>query len=127
MHSVVEIASYERPLLFQARVARCVATPGSDGIMVIVTPFREVVRKLKARRVGRGIFKVNYHKLLVRILRKQERRRGLTCRGWFRYQTQNIAILCLRALVKRQIKGGKKRHTSLWAKTRALVMPPLAR
>ena len=98
---MVDIASYECSLLFQAGVARCVACPRSDGVMVIVTPLRKVVGEFEARCVGRGILKINYHQLLVRILRKQERRRGLTCRWWLRYQTQYITILCLRVLVMR--------------------------
>ena len=124
---MVDIATYERALLFYTRVSRCVASPGFDRVMVIVTPLRKVVRKLEAWRVGRRILEVNDHKLLVCILGKQERRRGLTCRGWLWYQTQNIPILRLLVLVVMETEEGEKRRTSLWANTRLLITPPLAR
>ena len=92
---MVDIASYERSLLLFGGVSRRIARPRFGRIMVIVAPLRKVVCEFEAGRVGRSILEVYDHKLLVSVLRKQERGWSLSGRGWLRDQPQNVAVLRL--------------------------------
>jgi len=57
--------------------------------MIIVAPFRKVVRELQARSVCGCIFEVNHNKLAVLIIRQEEWRLA----GWL--QAHQVAVLGL--------------------------------
>lgn len=69
MRTVVDVASDEFALLFEAWIAAGMACPGCSWIVVIVTPFCEVVCEFEAGRVGGCVFEVYDNQLLVVVLR----------------------------------------------------------
>lgn len=92
---MVDVGSDEALLLFESRVARTdVACKGRCRIVVVVCPFGEMVGEFKPGQIGRGIFKINDHKLFVLVLRLEKRGALIV---WL--YAQDIAVLSLSKLL----------------------------
>ncbi len=87
---VSDICFDEATLLLGSWVFAGVATMWRYRVMVVVRPFRKVIRKLKSRRIGSRILEINYDELLVFVGGLQKRRLLII---W--PDPQNIAILSL--------------------------------
>lgn len=66
---VVDVSLEEAALFFRLWISCRVASIRLRGIVIVVCPFCEVVRKLQASRVRGSVFKINDDELLVFILR----------------------------------------------------------
>ena len=64
---MLKVCANEAALLVGLGIRCCVAGPWRRRIVVVVTPFCEVVGELKAWCIGVGILKVNDYELLVLI------------------------------------------------------------
>lgn len=76
-------------LFFFCRVVLGIAGVGSDGVVVIIAPFCEMVCELETRGISGGVFEVDDDKLFVSIGWEEE--------GRFagRFEAQDVAVLCL--------------------------------
>ena len=67
---MIDVGADEIALLLEGWVAFCFAGPGSVGVVVVVTPFCEVVGEFETGRVGGGVFEVDDYQLLVVVCRE---------------------------------------------------------
>lgn len=88
--SVINIGLDEAPLLVRLWVVGCVAAIWFCSIVIVVSPFSEMIRKLQTPGVCGCVLKIDDDELLVLILGLQQRR--LVVVG---LHAENIAILCL--------------------------------
>ena len=86
---MLNIGFQETLLLLRTRIRYGIAGFWSSCGVVIVAPFRKVIRKFEAGSVRIGVFEVDYHELFMLVGWKQERRftRGL--------KSKKVAVLCL--------------------------------
>lgn len=60
LRSMEHIAPQKAPLFLHTGIVIRIASPGFAGVVVVVTPFREVVCEFQPGRVGRCVFEVDY-------------------------------------------------------------------
>jgi hypothetical protein len=70
--AVVYVCSDETLLLFQTRITIGVASKGSQGVVVVVHPFREVIGKFVSSCVGTCVLEINDDELFVLVGRLKE-------------------------------------------------------
>src|SRR5271170_4655190 len=88
-------------------------------MVIVVAPFREVVRKLQARCVGVGVLEINHDQLSMFICRVKQWRFP----RWL--ESHKIAILGLKERKYRSQEATSNGLTSLCAKTSCCLTPDL--
>lgn len=87
---MINICLDEAPLFLDCRIAIRVTSIGCNGVVIIVSPFGEMVCKFEAYSIGSSVFKIDDNQLLM-LVGGLKKRRFLVVGA----NSENVAILGL--------------------------------
>jgi len=69
---MINITPNKPLLLFHRRIIISIALPRFIRVMIIITPFREMVCEFETRGIGTGVFEIYDYELYVGVLGEEE-------------------------------------------------------